>query len=93
MSAAVKKRRGRRKIGGVVPAPRLDRRARGGRLTAAERHALPAKDFALPGERYPVDTPNRARNALSRVSQVGSSEEKAAVRRKVHSKYPTIGEK
>lgn len=63
----------------------------GGVLTAKRRHALPAKDFALPGDRYPINDPNHARNALARVSQHGSSEEKSEVRRKVHSKYPTIG--
>jgi len=65
---------------------------RGGRLTAAERHDLPKGDFALPGERYPINDENHARNALSRVSQNGSSEEKAKVRAAVHRKYPDIGE-
>lgn len=65
---------------------------RGGRLTTAERHALPEQDFALPGERYPVPDKSHARNALARVSQHGSPEEKARVRAKVRSKYPGIGE-
>ncbi len=65
--------------------------ASGGRLTAADRHALPSKDFALPGERYPIEDNSHARNALARVSQHGSSTEKAAVRSKVHSKFPDIG--
>lgn len=65
----------------------------GGRLKASDRHALPSKDFALSGERYPIDTGNRARNALSRISQFGSSKEKAEVRAAVHRKYPGIGEK
>lgn len=60
-------------------------------LTTKRRNALPSKDFAVPGRKYPVDTANRARNALSRVSQFGSSEEKAEVRAKVHRKYPSIG--
>lgn len=64
----------------------------GGHITAAQRHALPASDFALPGEKYPVDTKARARNALARVSQFGSSGEKVKVRAKVHSKYPGIGQ-
>lgn len=64
----------------------------GGRLTAAERHALPKGDFALPGGRYPVNDPSHARNALARVSQFGSSKEKAEVRAKVHRKYPAVGE-
>lgn len=61
------------------------------KLHAAQRNALPSGDFALPGRRYPINDPNHARNALSRVSQHGTSAEKAAVRRKVHAKYPSIG--
>jgi hypothetical protein len=61
-------------------------------LTAARRKALPASKFVFPGKRaYPIDTANRARNALSRVSQFGSSGEKATVRAKVHKKFPAIG--
>jgi hypothetical protein len=66
-------------------------KAVGGPLTAARRNKLPGGDFALPGRRYPINDPNHARNALSRVSQNGSPEEKAAVRAKVHRKYPDIG--
>jgi hypothetical protein len=48
--------------------------------------------FAEPGKRkYPLDTKNRARNALARVSQHGTAAEKAAVRKKVHGKFPDIG--
>lgn len=65
---------------------------RGGRLTAAERHKLPAGDFALSGERYPVEDKAHARNALARVAQHGSPAEKEKVRAKVHRKYPSIGE-
>jgi hypothetical protein len=68
-------------------------RKNGGRLTAAERHALPKKDFALSGERYPINDASHARAALSRVSQHGTSEEKAKVRSKVASKYPGIEQK
>lgn len=68
-------------------------RKSGGRLTASERHALPRGDFALPGERYPINDENHARNALARVSQHGSSDEKARVRSAVHRKYPGIGQK
>ena len=34
----------------------------------------------------------KGRNALARVSQHGTSAEKATVRRKVHAKYPSIGD-
>lgn len=62
----------------------------GGKLTAAERHALPAKDFALPGERYPINDASHARNALARVAQHGDSSEKKRVRAAVRRKYPGI---
>jgi hypothetical protein len=65
----------------------------GGHLTAKQRHALPAGDFALPGERYPIEDKAHARNALARVSQNGSSAEKDEVRSKVHRKYPEIGKR
>lgn len=65
-------------------------RAMGGHITAAKRHSLPAKDFALPGERYPVDTKARARNALARGAQNASPAELAKIKRKVRSKYPGI---
>jgi hypothetical protein len=72
-------------------------------LTAAERQAMPKSDFALPGEgkgpkgagsgSYPIPDASHARNALSRVSANGTPEEKAAVRRKVHERFPNIGKK
>lgn len=62
------------------------------KLTADAREALPDKDFALPGDRYPIEDKNHARNALARVSQHGTPEEKKKVRAKVHKKYPDIGE-
>lgn len=61
------------------------------KLTSKARNALATGSFALPGRRYPINDPNHARNALARVSQHGSSPEKAAVRAKVHAKYPSIG--
>lgn len=65
----------------------------GGRLTAAERHRLPAKDFAgsAKDESYPIPDKSHARNALARVSQFGSPALKAKVRAKVHAKFPSIG--
>lgn len=63
------------------------------KLTAKARNALPKKDFALPGGRYPVEDKNHARNALARVSQFGTAAEKAKVRAKVAAKFPSIGKK
>ncbi|MGW7688826.1 hypothetical protein ACWGMA_08020 [Streptomyces asiaticus] len=62
------------------------------KLSSKKRRALPKNSFALPGKRkYPVDTKNRARNALARVQQHGSPAEKKAVRAKVRARYPSIG--
>jgi hypothetical protein len=72
-------------------------------LTTAARKKLPSKSFALPGKgkgpsgkgagSYPIPDKSHARNALSRVSQHGTSSEKATVRAKVHAKFPNIGKK
>ena len=69
-------------------------------LTAAERRALPNKDFALPGKgegpkgkqagSYPIPDEKHARSALSLVSQHGTPAEKATVRAKVKKKFPNI---
>lgn len=61
------------------------------KLTTEQRKKLPAKDFALGAGRYPINDPNHARNALSRVSQNGTPAEKEKVRAAVHHKYPDIG--
>jgi len=71
-------------------------------LTAKQRKKLPKSQFALPGKgegpqgkgagSYPIPDRAHARNALARVSQHGSPSEKAAVRAKVHKKYPDIGD-
>lgn len=63
------------------------------KLKASTRNALPSKEFALPGRRYPIEDASHARNALSRVSQHGTPAEKSTVRAKVHAKYPSIGRK
>lgn len=60
-------------------------------LTAKSRAAIPTSEFALPGRRYPIQNRSHGANALARVSQHGTPEEKAIVRRKVHAKYPTMG--
>lgn len=40
------------------------------KLDAADRNALPAKDFALPGRRFPVNDRSHAANAKARASQM-----------------------
>ena len=62
-----------------------------GVLTSKQRNSLPAKSFAGPDRSYPIPDASHARNALARVSQYGSPEEKAEVRAKVHRKFPGIG--
>jgi hypothetical protein len=57
------------------------------KLDAAARNALPEGAFALPGRRYPIHDDNHARDALARVSQYGTPEEKAKVRKAVFAKY------
>lgn len=68
----------------------------GGKLTQVngQRMAggkpIPDSSFALPGQRYPVDTIGRARNALSRVAQNGTPEEQAKVKAAVRRKYKSV---
>lgn len=64
------------------------------KLTTKKRNKLSKKSFAEPGKRaYPINDKSHARNALARVSQFGSSSEKATVRAAVHKKFPGIGKK
>ena len=72
----------------------------GGRLSYGERQRMPSSEFALPGKgtgpkgkgggSYPIPDESHGRNALARVSQHGTSEEKAKVRAAVHRKFPGI---
>lgn len=59
-------------------------------LSSLQRKRLPAKSFALPGRRYPIEDPEHARNALARVAQHGTPAEQAEVRAEVHRKFPNI---
>lgn len=61
------------------------------KLTSEKRDSLPSKSFAGPERSYPINDMSHARNALSRVSQFGTSELKAKVRAAVHKKFPEIG--
>jgi hypothetical protein len=64
---------------------------------------MPSSSFALPGKgtgksgkgagSYPINDASHARNALARVSQNGTAQEKAQVRAAVKRKYPNIGKK
>ena len=61
------------------------------KLTTKARKKIPTSKFAGPDRSYPIEDASHARNALSRVSQHGSSALKASVRAKVHRAYPGIG--
>lgn len=64
------------------------------KLKAKKRNRLSKKSFAIPGKRkYPIHDKSHARNALSRVSQHGSSSEKKRVRAAVYRKYPGLKKK
>src|SRR5262249_31666284 len=63
-------------------------RKNGGKLTAAARKHIAPKNFALPGGRYPIEDEGHAKAALSRAAHNATPEEQAAIRRKVHAKYP-----
>ena len=65
------------------------------KLTAAARRRIPKGDFAVPGKApgsgsYPIPDASHARNALARASGKPVA---AAVRAKVHAKFPNIGRK
>lgn len=60
------------------------------KLTALGRKRIKPTNFALPGGRYPIHDISHARNALARVSQHGTPEEKLKVRAAVRSKYPSL---
>ena len=60
-------------------------------LTAASRDKIKTKNFAIPEEeKYPIHDAAHARNALARVSQFGTPEEKARVREAVARKWPGV---
>ena len=57
-------------------------------LSAQKRRSLPASSFAYPRTRsYPIDTPKRARAALSRAAQKGTKGSYTHVAKKVRAKY------
>jgi len=64
-------------------------------LTSKKRNALPDSAFVYPPTanapgRYPIHDRAHAQNALARVSQFGTPEEKAKVRAAVCRKYPDL---
>lgn len=59
-------------------------------LTTRGRKRIKAKNFALPGGRYPIHDIAHARNALARVAQHGTPEEKRRVRQAVYRRFPSL---
>lgn len=59
-------------------------------LNAKKRNGLDNSDFALPGRKYPIDTPERARSALARVKQFGAPGEEKKVKAAVMKKFPDM---
>jgi hypothetical protein len=58
---------------------------------ADNRNKLKDQSFALPDERkYPIPDIEHARNALARVAQNGTAEEKKKVRAAVEKRYPSL---
>lgn len=67
------------------------------KLSTKQRKALPKSSFAIPSKApksgsFPINNASHARNALSRVSQFGTSAQKAKVRAAVKRKFPNIGQ-
>ena len=67
-------------------------------MKASRRNALPKTAFAYPSRRaYPIDTPARARNALARASQDGTSgtyrHVAEAVRKRYGNQIASVGRK
>ena len=54
-------------------------------ISASKRASLPTEDFGQPAQRkYPLDTPGRARNAVSRAAQNLPPAQAARVAAKAH---------
>lgn len=57
------------------------------KLTTKQRKNIPAKEFALPGRRYPIEDRSHAQNAKARASQFASPAEKAKIDAAVKRRY------
>lgn len=67
-------------------------------LSTAQRKHLPKSSFAIPAKApesgsYTINDASHARNALARVSQFGTAQEKAKVRGAVQRKFPGMMQK
>lgn len=74
-----------------IPKKRLEEiKKKPGMSNAGKYSGLPSSEFAGPNGTYPINTPKRARNALSRAH---FSSEPQSIRKKVLSKYPELKKK
>lgn len=92
-TAALKGKKGAKKVEiGALSASDLKalKKLSEAKLSSKGRKQVSEDNFALPGRRYPIHDISHARNALSRVSQHGSEEEKKKVRAAVYRKYPSL---
>jgi len=60
------------------------------KLTPQARAHIKPSNFAVPGGHYPVEDPSHAKAALFDVAKYGTPEQKAQVRAKVASKFPSL---
>lgn len=60
-------------------------------LKTKTRDALPDSAFALPGRRFPIHDIAHGRAALSMMHNASPAEQ-AIIKRKVHARYPGIGQ-
>jgi hypothetical protein len=61
-----------------------------GHVVPKKYRKLPASDFALGDGRYPINTPKRARSALSRIVGNGTPAQQVTVQTAVRKRYPSI---
>ena len=61
------------------------------RLTYKRRKKLPKRQFALPSKRaYPIDTRQRAINALGKAKRFASPAQRKVIKRAVCKRYPDL---
>jgi hypothetical protein len=61
------------------------------KLTSKQRDKMKDSSFAIPEKRaYPINDMTHAKNALARVAQHGTPEEKTRVRKAVCKRYPGL---
>jgi hypothetical protein len=70
--------------------PRIKSGPSAGQPVPKKYRSLPPSDFALGDGRYPINTPKRARSALSRIAGNGTPAQQTTVQAAVRKRYPSI---